>query len=192
MTELERYLNGLTGHSSFLDSAIRFAASDLIAVTVPALLILWFLPGQSLSRARRQRIVAAAILGMGLSLVLGALLGHFYVVSRPFVVDPDVHPLISHSPDASFPSDHALAAFALAGALLRWQTSGGVIALALACAVSFARVVAGLHWPTDVIAGAFIGIVGGYASAAASDLLIGPQRLLAGLLPQWVVSKPSD
>lgn len=58
----------------------------------------------------------------------------------------------------SFPSGHATAAFALATAFsLRWPRARGVW-FGMAALVALSRVALGLHWPTDTIAGAMIGI----------------------------------
>jgi membrane-associated phospholipid phosphatase len=60
----------------------------------------------------------------------------------------------------SFPSGHTTTAFGVASvAMLLWPRNGWIILLpALAVAVS--RVVTGAHFPTDVLAGAWLGIAG--------------------------------
>lgn len=65
----------------------------------------------------------------------------------------------------SFPSGHTTLAFALAAAVgLRWPRWRAV-SLGLAAAVGLSRVALGLHWPTDVLAGAVLGwgVVSGVA-----------------------------
>ncbi len=59
----------------------------------------------------------------------------------------------------SFPSGHSTAAFA--AATLLWRNSGpgvGVPACAIAAATAYSRVESGRHYPSDVLAGAAIGV----------------------------------
>jgi undecaprenyl-diphosphatase len=65
-----------------------------------------------------------------------------------------------------FPSGHATAVAAYAGALLylaselppRWKTTLRCFAIALMLAVGIARVVLRAHWPSDVVAGFALGL----------------------------------
>lgn len=58
----------------------------------------------------------------------------------------------------SFPSAHATIAFAIAGwATLHLPSASGLF-LAVACAIAIARVVVGVHYLTDVVAGMLIGL----------------------------------
>jgi undecaprenyl-diphosphatase len=58
---------------------------------------------------------------------------------------------------SSFPSGHAASAAAFAvGATLEWRALAGPLG-ATATAVAFSRVYTGVHYPSDVVAGAAIG-----------------------------------
>jgi undecaprenyl-diphosphatase len=77
---------------------------------------------------------------------------------RPFVSDPSgVHLFSHHAADAGFPSDHATASFAIAVALLLRSRRLGLPVLALAFVLSVGRVAVGVHYPSDVLAGAALG-----------------------------------
>lgn len=80
---------------------------------------------------------------------------------RPFVAYPDqVHPYGAPDADSpSFPSGHTAAAFSLATSLSLTYPRWYVIAPSAvwACGVGFARINQGVHYPSDVLAGAAIG-----------------------------------
>jgi undecaprenyl-diphosphatase len=83
---------------------------------------------------------------------------------RPFVAHPEIDPLYSvHS--SSFPAGHAATAFA--GAVIAsylWRRGAPLFAL-LALAIAFSRIYVGVHYPTDVAAGAAVGTAIGAAAA---------------------------
>jgi undecaprenyl-diphosphatase len=98
--------------------------------------------------------------------------------TRPYLA-LHVSPLLDAPTDHSFPSGHAsgsfaLAAFVLATALLsrneprrRLWLAVGVLGVVLAFAIGVSRVWLGVHWPSDVAAGACIGTTLGAAGAWA-------------------------
>ncbi|HEY1390114.1 MAG TPA: phosphatase PAP2 family protein, partial [Ktedonobacterales bacterium] len=119
-------INQPAGHEGLLDSTMVFAANDLIFLLPLLLLVLWFALARwsplvrrdSQSDAARMEghiVLALAVVGMVIALGINVLLGHLLFEPRPFISHPTlVHKLIAHAADASFPSDHSAAAFALA------------------------------------------------------------------------------
>lgn len=104
----------------------------------------------------RRGVVAAGFSAL-LALGIAQLIADLWARPRPYIAHPDVHLFISPSPDPSFPSDHATAAFAIAVALLLRHRKAGWFAIGLATLVSIARVAVGTHYPGDVVAGALVG-----------------------------------
>jgi membrane-associated phospholipid phosphatase len=85
--------------------------------------------------------------------------------TRPFDAHPQIHPLyVVHS--SSFPAGHAATAFAGATLLTYLAPRLWPLFTAVAVAIGFSRVYVGVHYPTDVLAGAAIGLaVAGIAIA---------------------------
>lgn len=98
---------------------------------------------------------------------------------RPYVALPHLHTLISRPASASFPSSHATTAFAGAVVLSFLLPRLWPLFLAAAVLVAFSRLYVGVHYPSDVIAGAATGAV----FAAAIILLATKTRLAARLAP---------
>jgi undecaprenyl-diphosphatase len=114
-------------------------------------------------RRRDVRGMAAAVWAAAavfIALAVGQLIGHVVERARPYTVMPSAHVLIARSSDFSFPSDHATAAAAVAaGLLLAGRRRWGIAAVVAACAMAFARVYVGVHFPGDVLAGLALGAV---------------------------------
>jgi undecaprenyl-diphosphatase len=122
-----------------------------------ALVVLFvLLPGARRHAGRRVAVAAAA--SAAVALAIGAVLSHLVDRARPFVSDPGgVHQFTHHAADAGFPSDHATASFAIATAIVLRNRRWGIVALVLATLLALTRVAIGVHYPSDVLAGAALG-----------------------------------
>jgi undecaprenyl-diphosphatase len=136
-----------------------------------ATLAIVFLAAYGSRFAGWRRAALAALLSAGLGLAVGKLISELVDRARPFVADPHgVHLFSSHAADPGFPSDHATAAFAIAIAIFLRKRGWGAAALVAAAVLSVGRVALGVHYPSDVLAGAAVG------AAAALALWAPPLR----------------
>ena len=112
---------------------------------------------------RVRRGVLQIIAAMAVAWVVARLVQHQFPVDRPFVLGLGMQ-WVPHAATHSFPSTHASVAFAFAGAVTfftrRWRSA--LPALAVAALVAWSRVYLGLHFPSDVLAGAVIGLCCGW------------------------------
>jgi undecaprenyl-diphosphatase len=123
--------------------------------------------GLAADLASRRRFPLGAVLAAVSYLVavgLVTLLKGVFDRPRPPVGHPEIHPLVALPASGSMPSGHAASAFAAAVAVglvhprLRWPL------LVLAGLIALSRVWLGVHYLTDVLAGAALGTAVAYAA----------------------------
>ncbi|MGH7721724.1 MAG: phosphatase PAP2 family protein [Candidatus Dormibacteria bacterium] len=147
--DLATSIHGLTGHVGPVDELMRLLADYLVFGAIVVLGMLWL---------NRRGLRAGLAVGIGavVALALGQLLASLVPESRPFVTD-HFTPLVTHSADGSFPSDHLLVLGALVGGCLVASRPLATLAAVMALLVAAARVYVGIHYPVDVVAGFLIG-----------------------------------
>ena len=89
-----------------------------------------------------------------------------YYRPRPFLI-LDFTPLISAVDKGSFPSGHAAFYFALAIAFFGINKKIGWWFLVGASLVGMGRILVGVHWPLDIIAGALVAVISAFLVAKA-------------------------
>jgi len=168
-------LRFLTGFSNVSPAFDRFVNSllnfELVkgGVTMALFWAAWF--GRGTDEKRREILVAtlvAAAVALAVTMALAILLPFRLRPMLEFQSEGMVVPP-SWGEWSAFPSDHATLFFALATGLLRASPSLGALALAHAfVVVSLPRVYLGIHYPTDIVGGAAVGIAVAYSLTAAS------------------------
>jgi membrane-associated phospholipid phosphatase len=172
MSDVLRLLVHLDEHAIRATAELRWPPATAVLLLVSA----WWVKGPLLVAAgwgadlRNRRLVplvagAATVsfaLASWLNLAIKAIVGR----GRP-PSEIGLHALASVPGSPSFPSGHAMSAFAVAGAIavlsprLRWPV------LALAALIAFSRVYLGVHFWLDVLAGAGLGMTIGVLIAMA-------------------------
>lgn len=134
-----------------------------------------------------ERLKDAVYIGTGVAEAVVLTYGIKYMVGRerPYDRYPDrIYPY-SRESSPSFPSGHTAAAFSLATSLSIRYPKWYVIAPSAiwACSVGFSRMNEGVHYPSDVLAGAVIGagcaVVNVYVNRWLNGWLFGERKRVA-------------
>jgi membrane-associated phospholipid phosphatase len=157
-------INRAARHWHWLDQAVVvISESDLIkgGVVLAVFWAMWFRYA-----AARERLLA----GLGGSLValfIARVLAYVLPIRQRPLLEPSIHfvPPFGLADQSnwtnwsSFPSDHAALFFAIVAGIWLANRRAGIFALLYAAlAICLPRIYVGIHYPTDVLAGALIGI----------------------------------
>jgi len=118
--------------------------------------------------ADRKRLIMPLWLGLGAAMAIAYVLKHIVGRARPFAALP-ITALTSETPDTSFPSGHATAAFSALPIIRGESKTLGYLWTAFAGLIAFSRIYLGLHYISDVIFGAMLGYAVAMLFAAAKD-----------------------
>ena len=156
---LFRFLNGSLSNSvfDFLMPLITDLNKYRIVLVFVGVILLWML-----IRGKRHVRIAAVLLIITIVVsdqLSSSVIKYWFERPRPCHTLQNVHLLVSCGSGLSFPSSHAVNNFA--GALIlafffpraKWWFFG------FAAIVAFSRVSVGVHYPSDIIGGAVIGLL---------------------------------
>ena len=158
---------------TFLDSlTILVSSKFFLAILWTTLLGLTFI----LSKKYRYTILLAAVISIIIHFLITdwffkEFLGYFFELRiRPYLAYPDlITALGSRSTDASFPSGHMSSTTALITVFIYFfrkmnhtvPAPAVGLGILFTIAMAFSRIHNGMHYPTDVLAGAILGIIYG-------------------------------
>jgi undecaprenyl-diphosphatase len=119
---------------------------------------LWLL-ARPRAASKWKLVSASALAAGGLAFLANQVIHAVWDRPRPYESHAGVYHPHAHSTDASFPSDHASAAFGIAVAIALFDPVVAVPFLVLAALIGIGRVLVGAHYPGDVLAGVAVGTV---------------------------------
>jgi undecaprenyl-diphosphatase len=161
--QLFRLINNLAGHNAFLDGLVRLLVNEYFLTTIMALIlvIFWFEGHDRDQRERNQRAILRAIVALFIANIVLKLCNLIYFRPRPFV-GHEVNLLFYRPTDSSFPSNAAVVGFSVATAIWLCNRRLGALLIVLATLFGLSRIYCGVHYPSDVIAGALLGALSAY------------------------------
>jgi undecaprenyl-diphosphatase len=168
------YLHNLANQSFFLDWLIIFSSNLFGMIMLGFAIIFLFFHRDGVFDYRQPFLqlknkikeISLVFLSGVVAWAVSAIIKYIVMASRPFIVYENLKPLFLHGALDSFPSGHATFFMALAVSLFLKHRRFGAYYIIVALIVSLARVIAGIHFPIDIlfgwILGALIAFIFGY------------------------------
>ncbi|MEK7545569.1 MAG: phosphatase PAP2 family protein [Patescibacteria group bacterium] len=161
-----RAINGMAGRSDALDAFFIFCATYLIFLMIALVLAYVAVSWRTTHFEGRVENLAHVAWSVAIGVAAERVIGFLWFRPRPFAALEGVTKLADRlAADKSFPSAHATFAFALAAGVALHNRKWGNALLALAALTAFGRVAVGVHYPSDVVAGAILGLLAGKLAA---------------------------
>ena len=164
------FFNSLAGQSDFWDKVFVFITDDFGYILLGFVVLVWILgfvkrkktESNFEAKADLWRITKElAVIGITLciTVVLAEVLKKFIGEPRPFVTLPNVKLLVAENPYLSFPSLHAALYSTLAVCVFHYRKKFGIFLMISALVIAMSRLVVGVHFPVDILAGISLGIL---------------------------------
>ena len=144
----------------FFDRVMPFITSQTVLVFLPFVLVLWFREKKHLLP-----VLLAGLVAIAFADATGHIIKEIVMRQRPCSALENVHLLVGCGRSYSMPSNHAANAFAFAMTtwfLLRSRLS--LLFVAAAALIGISRVFVGVHYPSDVAAGALVGTAAAFGA----------------------------
>jgi undecaprenyl-diphosphatase len=166
-SNLLHWLNSLAGISETLDTLIVFLAIFFwywMIVGVLAFVAVSLYPKfRDKLRKNIELLIIAAVSAFLARFAVVELIRFFYIRPRPYLALDNIyvlpHQLLGNmATSGAFPSGHASLSFAVAMAVSFYYPKTSILFFVVALAIGLGRVAAGVHWPSDILGGAIIGV----------------------------------
>jgi len=154
---LFHWINGWAEHYAWLDDLLVGLTQGALVILAMIMVLLWIFGGTSF----RRTVLFAGLTGIVALLIGNVLVPLFYSHPRPFAIE-QVHQLVNHVADNSFPSDHATGSFAIAFAVCATHRKWGSALLIFAVVTGFSRIYVGIHYPLDIVGGVLVALISAF------------------------------
>lgn len=180
-------LNNLAGQNKIFDGFVVFFASILGYILILAAIIFLFF---HLSKKEEKfsdwvrlkvkvREIFIVFLTAFFSWLVAAIIKSIALAPRPQILLQNIHALVKDVGYDSFPSGHATFFAALAAIIFLYHRKAGIYFGVGALLIGISRIIAGIHFPIDILAGYILGIsisiliyeLFGYKKAAVDSFL---------------------
>ena len=175
-----RWCNDLTGLSDLFDRLLCLVISDYLIPFLAAVAVAWlWFAGRGMGETNRfQHAALKGLVALGVCQLAVALIN--IVVGRPRPVEQlsDVTVLFYEPINSSFPA-HPVATVVALGVVL-WSVThrlGGAV-LFLGILLGVGRIIAGLWFPTDVLAGIAIGVLSAWLGGLTLGRMAGAEAFI--------------
>lgn len=168
-TQIFYFLNSLAEQSPVFDSVVVFLASYLPYLLIAlflALVFFWHYPQWE----KWELLIVVGAASLVARFGVTELIRFFYHRPRPFLTLP-VHKLLPET-SWSFPSGHATFFFALSTAVYLYNKKWGIGFFIATIFITVSRVISGIHYPSDIIGGAVIGIAVAYGTFRIAERVV--------------------
>ena len=135
---------------------------------------LWWCCGLAVLVSRdsaRHQAIAAAALAVVAGIITFKVLKRSVGRRRPCALEPHCWANLLPPDQFSFPSGHSITAFAVAVSLGTFYPAALPVLMFCAVSVAISRLLLGMHFLTDVVAGAALGTTLGYSAARLFKML---------------------
>ncbi len=149
--------NEIVSKSSLIDSFLIFCANYFGYLLIAFLFVFLLKDFKKYKALPFLALLAAGLARFGIVEIIRAVVSR----DRPFV-EKEIIPLFDHAATSSFPSGHASFFFALSAVVFFYNKKAGLVFFTASLVIGAARVVSAIHWPSDILIGALIGIFSGW------------------------------
>ena len=170
--EIVLWLNGWVGAFPLLDAFMELVVNDYLVPVASAmgLFWLWFSGRDGATRRSYQKTVLTGVVAVGMANLAVSLISDMYMRPRPFT-ELELHLLFYPPTDPSFPANPVAVVSAIAASVWIGHRGLGAALYGAVLLFAFARVYAGVFYPTDVLAGILIGMGAAWGSRRLSAYL---------------------